>query len=80
MSNKKYAYVLSYDDEVGKWDLDIDLEEQRFKYGTIYNNETEKWEYAYIGEGKFNADEEKRTGQISLALKYLNNLTKEGKK
>lgn len=76
---KKYAYVLSYDDENQKWDLDIDLEEQRFKYGTVYNHDLRQWEQAYLGDEEYNGDEQLRTGQITKALEYLNNLSKEEK-
>lgn len=75
---KKYAYVISYSDESGEWDLDIDLEEERFKYGTIFNYDTKRWEYSYNGDEGYNGRELELSEAVVKAIDYLNSLLKTG--
>lgn len=74
MDEKKYCYIISYDETEGEWFLDTDMEEERFKYGTIYNFKTKKWEYPYTGDGEYNGQEEYRTGQVIDLIERLNKL------
>lgn len=74
MDEKKYCYIISYDDTEGEWFLDTDLEEQRFKYGTIYDYKTKQWDYPYTGDGEYNGQEEYRTSQVIDLLERLNKL------
>jgi hypothetical protein len=68
---KEYHYAIVYREGTG-WDIDVDVEESAFPNGTIYNTETKDWEYGYLGEGEYNAEEQAVTEQISKALRQMN--------
>jgi len=72
--SKKYCYVISYDEQEQEWFLDTDMEEQRFKYGTIYDYDLRQWQYPYSGDGEYNGQEEYRTGQVVDLIERLNKL------
>lgn len=70
---KQYHYVVSYTEGEG-WAIDTDSEETRFPDGTIYDTEKNEWQFAYLGDGKFNGREQELTEQLMEILK------REGKK
>ena len=69
--SKEYHYAISYSQDTG-WIINIDVEESAFPNGTIYNTLTEEWEYGYLGEGEYDANERDVTDQLSKALRQLN--------
>ena len=69
--SKEYTYVIVYKEGEG-WEIDTESEEQFFPNGTIYDNETTEWEYGYLGEGEFNANEKAVTEQLCKALAIMN--------
>ena len=69
--SKEYTYVIVYKEGEG-WEIDTESEEQFFPNGTIYDNETKQWEYGYLGDGEFNANEEAVTEQLCKAISIMN--------
>ncbi len=69
--SKEYTYVIVYKEGEG-WEIDIESEEQFFPNGTIYDNETTEWEYGYLGDGEYNANERAVTEQLCKALAIMN--------
>lgn len=68
---KEYTYVIVYKEGEG-WEIDTESEEHFFPNGTIYDTDTRKWEYGYLGEGEFNANEKAVTEQLCKALDTMN--------
>lgn len=68
--SKKYCYVISYDERAGFWDIDLTLENERFKYGTNYNHIKKKWEDEEEGD----AMQELLTSQVLDLIERLNKL------
>ena len=54
----EHHYIIKFNDETGEWSQDTDSEEVRFPDGTIWDEATNSWHYAYQGDGEFyrNAD------------------------
>jgi hypothetical protein len=69
--SKEHHYVIVYREETG-WEIDTDSEEARFPDGTIFNTETNEWEYGYLGDGEYNKDEKAITWQLSKAIGQMN--------
>ena len=69
--SKEYTYVIVYKEGEG-WEIDTESEEQFFPNGTIYDTNTREWEYGYLGDGEFNADEKAVTEQLCKALDTMN--------
>lgn len=68
---KEYHFIISYS-ELNGWIVDVDSEETKFPDGTIYNNELQQWEFAYLGDGRFNGIEEELMSQLSEKINELN--------
>ena len=64
---KEYHYIVKYNSEDG-WSIDADTESANFPNGTIYNTKTEQWEFGYLGDGKFNGQEDELATQLSRKL------------
>ena len=69
--SKEYTYVIVYKEGEG-WEIDTESEEELFPNGTIYDNKTKQWEYGYLGEGEYNANERAVTEQLCKALAIMN--------
>jgi hypothetical protein len=69
--SKEYTYVIVYKEGEG-WEIDTESEEQFFPNGTIYDNKTTEWQFGYLGEGEYNADEEAVTEQLYKAIRQMN--------
>jgi len=50
------------------WAIDTDSEEICFPNGTIYDTEKNEWQFAYLGDGKFNGREQELTEQLMEML------------
>ncbi len=66
------------DEETKQWDFDIDNEEVAFNNGTIYNKETEEWEFGYEGDGVYNDTDRKLAELLTNQLEKWNSLLKTG--
>lgn len=69
--SKEYTYVIVYKEGEG-WEIDTESEEELFPNGTIYDNKTKQWEYGYLGEGEYNANERAVTEQLCKAIAIMN--------
>lgn len=69
---RQYHFTIMFDEEKNRWSIDIDTEESAFPSGTIYNTESEEWEYGYAKEGNFTGQEQEITEQLSQMLDQLN--------
>lgn len=67
----QYHYVVMFDEENG-WSIDPWTEESKFPDGTIYDTDTDSWEFGYQGEGIFFNRECDITSQLTIALNKLN--------
>ena len=76
---KEYHFIVKYNDEEG-WSIDTDTEVALFDHGTIYDTETDTWEYGYLGEGEYNGQEDELVGLLQLKLNLMNKPVKKGKK
>jgi hypothetical protein len=72
---KQHHYIISYETDTKSWVLDADCEEVRFPDGTIWNDETQEWESGYLGDGKYESNEEQLGVAINAALAVLNSIT-----
>lgn len=70
--SKNHYFIVSYDTDTGEWDIDIDAETSRLNNETIYDNETGQWETAYLGDGKYNDNDDDIAGKLYMALRQLN--------
>ena len=76
--SRSYHYVVMFNEDDNRWDIDIDGEESAFPNGTIYNHETQEWEYGYAGDGNFTGKEQELSEKLSQALDRWNSLLKTG--
>jgi hypothetical protein len=78
---RKYYFSVVFDEATNEWDIDTEGEESDFPNGTIYNTETQEWEYGYAGDGVYTGREEEIAGALSNFFKTQNeNLLKTGNK
>ena len=75
---KQYHFVVMFDEETNMWSVDIDGEESAFPNGTIYDENTQEWEFGYSGDGQFIGQEQELTEQLSQQLDKWNLLLKTG--
>ena len=68
---KEYHYIVRYSEANG-WKIDADTESANFPEGTIYNTVTEQWEFGYLGDGKYNGQEDELCSQLSVKLADMN--------
>jgi len=71
-SAKEHHYIIAYNASEGYWYHDVDSEEVKFPTGTIYDNLTDEWEYAYKGDGEYADHEEGLSAMITKVLNQLN--------
>lgn len=74
---KQHHYILCYETDTQSWILDSDCEEAHFPDGTIWNNDSQEWESGYLGDGKYESNEEELGAAINAALAVLNSITGE---
>ena len=67
---KDYYYIIKWNEEEG-WQISP-TEEDEFPNGTIFNHKTKEWEQAYLGDGKFNGQEDELATQLSRKLYEMN--------
>ena len=70
----QYHYVVVFDEQKG-WHIEPEVEQDVFPNGTIYNTDTESWEYGYQGDGIFFDSELELTSQLTIALDKLNKVS-----
>jgi hypothetical protein len=70
--NKEHHFVVSFNEETGKWKWDTDVEEARFEEGTIYNTDSNEWSSGYLGDGKYEPAEKELVEQLTHALYVMN--------
>ena len=70
--SKNHYFIVSYDTDTGEWDIDTDAETSLLDNKTVYDNETGQWETAYLGDGKYNDNDDDIAGKLYMALKQLN--------
>lgn len=70
--NKEHHFVVSFNEETGKWQWNTDSEEAHFDEGTIYNSDTEEWSSGYLGDGEYDPAEEGLVEQLKHALYVMN--------
>ncbi len=68
----QHHFILMYDDETQQWEHDVDSEETRFIYGTVYHPNKEEWGYSYLGDGEFHPLEEGLIDNLTEAINNLN--------
>ena len=69
---KEHHFVVSFNEETGKWKWDTSVEEARFDEGTIFNYETNEWSSGYLGDGEYEPAEEGLIEQLKHALGVMN--------
>ena len=70
---KNHYFIVSYDTDIGEWDIDTDAETKFLNNKTVYDNDTGQWETAYLGDGEYNDNDDDIAGKLYIALKQLNN-------
>jgi hypothetical protein len=65
-----------FDDVANEWIHDTETEESVFNDGTVYDTETEMWQYSYQGDGVFIPNEEELCAKVFLMIGQLNKETK----
>jgi hypothetical protein len=70
--SKQHHYIISYNTEWERWELDADSEEVKFPDGTIWDDEADTWHRDYNGDGEFYPEAEHLSEAISKAIKQLN--------
>jgi hypothetical protein len=70
--NKEHHFVVSFNEETGKWKWDTDVEEARFEEGTIYNIDSNEWSSGYLGDGEYDTAEEELVEQLKHAIYVMN--------
>ena len=70
--NKDHHFIVSFNEDTGKWQWDTDVESARFEEGTIYNHDTNEWSSAYLGDGEYEPIEENLIDQLTHALGIMN--------
>jgi hypothetical protein len=72
-NNKQYYFVTYYDSDTGKWEHDVETEQAMFGNRLIWNNDTSEFECGYLGDGKFEENEEEVSELFNKMLNYGNN-------
>jgi hypothetical protein len=57
-NDKQYYFVVYYDSNTGKWLQDVETEQAMFGNRMIWNNYTSEFESGYLGDEKFEENEE----------------------
>ena len=70
--NKEHHFVVSFNEETGKWQWNTDSEEAHFDEGTIYNSDTEEWSSGYLGDGEYDPAEGELVEQLKHAIYIMN--------
>lgn len=68
---KEHHYVVSWSEKSG-WSINVDLEELAFPSGSIFDHETNEWEYAYKGDGEYVDNEQELSEQLIDILETHN--------
>jgi hypothetical protein len=68
----KHYFILSFDAETNTWDWDTDQEEVAFPDGTVYNEETNEWTIAYLGDGEYIDNEDEVSSQMYRHIRLMN--------
>ena len=70
---KEHHFIVKYSKENG-WSWDTDTEQNVFEDGMcVFNLETIEWETGYLGDGKFNDNDDEIGGRLNQILKEANN-------
>lgn len=68
----QHHYVITYNSNIGEWEMDSETEAIHFLDGTIYDDETDTWHRDYLGDGVFTPEAERLGVIISKAIEELN--------
>lgn len=68
----KHYFIISFDSKTNTWEWDTEQEEVSFDGGTVYNENTNTWCTAYIGDGEYIDNEDELSDQMSKHLRYMN--------
>jgi hypothetical protein len=69
---KQHHFVLCYDAERKLWYHEIELEDDKFQHGTIFNEQTGAWSSGYLGDGEYETGVEDCAIKIHNILAVLN--------
>lgn len=70
--NKSHHFIVSFNEETGKWRWDYEEEEVRYVDGTVYNHETNGWTSGYLGDGEYEPSEEGLIDQLKHSIWCMN--------
>jgi hypothetical protein len=68
---KEHHYVVSWSEKSG-WSINPEMEEGAFPDGSIYDQDTHEWSYAYKGEGEWEEKEQELTEELQSILDLHN--------
>lgn len=57
-NNKQYYFVTYFDSNTSRWVHDVETEQAMFGNRMIWNNDNSEFESGYLGDGKFEENEE----------------------
>jgi len=67
-----HHYVVTFNSETNEWLLDDDTLTARFPDGTVYDYDTDQWNYEYLGDGKYYPMSEQISETITNVVNNLN--------
>ena len=68
---KEHHYVVSWNEKSG-WSVGAEMEEGAFPNGTIYDHDTDEWDYAYKGNQQWEENEQELTEELQGILDLHN--------
>jgi hypothetical protein len=72
-NEKQYYFITFFDGKTGKWVHDVDTEQAMFGNRMIWNNETSEFESGYLGDGKFEENEEEVVELFNKMIREASN-------
>ena len=72
--SKQHYFVVYFDNDTKQWVHDPDTEETYLDNQTVYNTKKYCWEYGYLGDMKFNDDNDRIAEKLAEMLAANNNV------
>lgn len=69
---RQHHFVLCYDADRQLWYHEIEMEDDKFPFGTIFNEQTGNWSSGYLGDGEYETGVEDCAIKIHNILAVLN--------
>jgi hypothetical protein len=72
-NEKQYYFITFFDGKTGRWVHDVDTEQAMFGNRMIWNNETSEFESGYLGDGKYEENEEEVVELFNKMIREASN-------